>query len=229
MIDTIKVKLQDCGKLTQNTRVILSFGAASGGFEFAMQLRKDIMDVYNKKWEKDLSFVYLDAESLKGESGTMFTWDNTLGIYKMSNEKWAKFYKDAMSQCDYMIFLLSDPWLSSQWCWQEFEWYYDTIKTKNITPILLVFKDAQKYLDPAKVGDNKADEKVIKLKKILSALIEIKGCVVCPINSDPDPALGQIEVEGQTYKYTYRYTCTEEERSAILNSVRLTVLPEPKL
>src|SRR5687768_5724406 len=97
-----------------NTRVILSFGGASGGFEFAMELRRNIMQKYNLPFNGNPAFVYLDAESLKVDPGTKYTWDEKLGIFKMSNPFWKAFYQGAMGNSKTMIFLLTGQWLRSQ-------------------------------------------------------------------------------------------------------------------
>ena len=81
------------GKYTASTRVILSFGAAYGGFEFAMQLRSDIMERAGKPWNDDPAAVYLDHQSLKNAPGTKCEWDVEHGIHKMSNAWWKDFYK----------------------------------------------------------------------------------------------------------------------------------------
>ena len=42
--------------------------------------------------------MYLDAESLKKQVKTTYSWDDKLGIYKMANPFWKEFYQGAMKQ-----------------------------------------------------------------------------------------------------------------------------------
>jgi len=130
----------------KDTRVLLSFGSAAGGFEFAMELRRNIMGKYGRKFLDDPYFVYVDAESLREDKKTGYTWDEKLGIYKMSNPFWKEFYLGAMDECQYMVYLISKPWLTSNWCWDEFKWYEHVTTKKSIAPIFVVFKDAQDIL-----------------------------------------------------------------------------------
>lgn len=202
----------------ENTRVLLSFGAAAGGFEFAMELRRNIMCKYRKTEQADPYFVYIDAESLRGDPQTRYTWDPGLGIYKMSNPCWDTFYKSAMSRCDYMVFLLSAPWLRSNWCWDEFAWYERVITEKSVTPIFVVFKDAQAILSgSSKVKDGRGGEH--DLKPLWQQMISHKNAAVIDIVTEVAPEVGTVVVEGATYAYTHKYVCSSMELSAILNKI----------
>ncbi|MDR3640060.1 MAG: hypothetical protein P4L39_01910 [Humidesulfovibrio sp.] len=204
----------------EKTRVLLSFGAAAGGFEFAMQLRKDIMDKYKKTEQTDPYFTYIDAESLRNDVETKYTWDQNLGIYKMSNPCWDTFYKSAMSKCDYMVFLISEPWLKSNWCWDEFNWYQMVLTEKSITPIFVVFKDALSILNGNnKVKDGKGN--IHDLKPIWQLMITHKNASTVIINTDPDPGVAKVIVDGATYTYTHKYVCNTQELSAILTKINV--------
>jgi len=202
----------------ENTRVLLSFGAAAGGFEFAMELRRNIMGKYHKTEQTDPYFVYIDAESLRGDPQTRYTWDQGLGIYKMSNPCWDTFYKSAMSKCDHMVFLLSAPWLTSNWCWDEFAWYERVITEKSVTPVFVVFKDAQAILDGGnKVKDGKGGEH--DLKSLWQQMISHRNAAVIDINTEASAEVGRVVVEGATYTYTHKYVCSSMELSAILSKI----------
>lgn len=200
------------------TRVLLSFGAAAGGFEFAMALRRDIMGKYGKSEQADPEFVYVDAESLRNEAQTRYTWDAALGIYKMSNPCWDTFYKSAMSRCDFMVFLLSAPWLKSNWCWDEFQWYQLVLAQRAVTPVFVVFKDAQAALaGSSMVRDAKGGQH--DLKPLWQQMIAHKNAAVIDISSEAEAGLGTVSVEGASYTYTHKYVCSAQERQAILNKV----------
>ena len=57
-----------------DTKVLLSFGAVQGGFEFAMQLRLDIYKKISRSFEADPYFCYVDAESLRTNQVTKYTY-----------------------------------------------------------------------------------------------------------------------------------------------------------
>ena len=86
---------QVVGSFTDHTRVIISFGAAFGGFEFALQLRHDIMRAKNQKHP---AYCYLDAISLQAAADTRYPWDEKYHIFKMQNPHWAQFYESAMAR-----------------------------------------------------------------------------------------------------------------------------------
>jgi hypothetical protein len=204
------------------TRVVLSFGAAAGGFEFAMELRRNIMAKYGKQFLDDPTFVYLDAESLREDQATRYTWDDKLGIWKMSNEFWKQYYGSAMDNCQYMVFLISEPWLRSNWCWEEFNWYQRIITEKSVAPIFVVFKDGGRILnDGAKVKDSKGGEH--DLKPLWQQIVTNPKTQVVDIATDPAPGVGTVEVEGKTYTYTHKYVCSESELSAILGKIVIRV------
>jgi hypothetical protein len=204
------------------TRVLLSFGAAAGGFEFALQLRKDIMDKYKKTDQTDPRFTYVDAISLKGDAETHYDWDPERGIFKMSNKNWETFYKTGMSQCDYMVFLISEPWLKSNWCWDEFAWYEKVLTEKAVTPVFIVFKDAQTILNGSnKVLDGKGKEH--DLKSLWHQMITHKNAAVIDINTDPAPGVFKVVVEDETYTYTHKYVCNSQELSNILTKIKVNM------
>ncbi len=201
------------------TRVLLSFGAAAGGFEFALQLRKDIMDKFKKTDMNEPRFVYVDAISLEGDTESHYEWDPGRGIFKMSNADWREHYLTGMRQCAYMVFLISGPWLTSNWCWDEFQWYLQAVTEHPVKPVFIVFKDAQGILNGSgKVKDGKGTEH--DLRPMWQEMIARPGAVVVDIATDPEPAVGHVVVEGATYSYTHRYVCSESERAFILSKIK---------
>ncbi len=106
---------------TEKTRVLMSFGAVDGGFEFGMQLRLDIYQKFGKNADADPAFCYLDAESLRVDSTTKYTYDLKSDKIMMENPDWDKYYESAMKYCKTMILLITKQWLTSKWCWKELD------------------------------------------------------------------------------------------------------------
>jgi hypothetical protein len=162
----------DAQKLTESTRVIVSFGAREGGFELTAQLRLDIMDRYGKrrvvrdpagKWlrtEADDAFCYLDAITLKDASGTSYDQlklkkkvngverEVAVDLNKMANPYWNTYYPAAVGNAAVMIFQITTPWLESEYCLEEFGWFImQGLKNmeagKEIACIFMVFPEAE--------------------------------------------------------------------------------------
>jgi hypothetical protein len=212
------------------THVLLSFGAINGGFEFAMALRWDIMKKLGKKWEDEPHFVYLDAESLRDDSETKYPWDGKLGIYKMSNANWKKHYIDAMIECSHMIFLISEPWLKSKWCWDEYNWYLKVVaEGKLITPIFVIFKDAEKILTSNNIIEDSEGTKHNLKDSIILTGINNSSCIV-DIKSDSLGELKNVKAcvkppdgsESKVYEYVYKYVCSKSELNQILSKIKIS-------
>lgn len=206
------------GEFTSSTRVILSFGSALGGFEFALQLRHDIMQSRGMSWDDDPAYIYVDAASLIKQAQTQYTWDEKLGIYKMSNPFWAQFYKDAMDNATNMIFLVTQQWLSSQWCWEELDFYAERFrKNPNIKPIFVVFPDAVPILKKNEIVLRDGSKR--HPSQIWNEIKNISNSCVIDIETAPIPDLQTVIVEGATYTYHYRYVCNESELNKIISSI----------
>jgi hypothetical protein len=163
---------QTVQEFTASTRVIVSFGARDGGFDLTLQLRLDIMDRYGKRrvhrlptgkflrMESDESFCYLDAVSLEKAGGTTYTQmkvekvvgglkkDVGIDVFKMANPFWNKYYPQAMANAAVMIFQITQPWLASQYCLEEFAWFMiqgvNNLEVgKPVYCIFMVFEEAK--------------------------------------------------------------------------------------
>lgn len=208
------------GELTDHTRVILSFGSAFGGFEFAMQLRYDIMQKAGIGWDENLAYVYLDAASLKHQKDSNYPWDQRLGIYKMNNPLWKAFYEGALNHARSMIFLLTEQWLTSQYCWEELTFFIERFdKNPNIRPVFVIFPDAVDILNQDEV--ELRDKTKRKPIEIWSEMKAVPGSTVVDIKTPPDNSLQTIVVEGESYEYHYEYMCNEAELNEIINSLNL--------
>jgi hypothetical protein len=160
---------EDVGRLTDTTRVIVSFGARDGGFELTAQLRLDIMDRYGMRQidkfpdgtvvaSGDQSFCYLDAITLEGAKGTKYDplkikkfkgsdVEVAVDLNKMSNPYWDTFYPAAVSKAAVMIFQVTVPWLRSAFCMEELAWFVlqglKNLKDGKETPcVFMVFPEA---------------------------------------------------------------------------------------
>ena len=124
--------------MNENIKVIASFGAANGGFELIWSLKRDIDKEYGE------GTTYLDAISLEHHNLTNYTWNDDLGIWKMSNQAWAELFSDAMGRSKCIIFCITKEWLNSFYCWQEFLWF---IEHKEIVPIFLLTQEAMDIIN----------------------------------------------------------------------------------
>lgn len=197
-------------------KVLMSFGAVNGGFELAWDIHNEI----EKKLGKDS--VYLDAISLKNTAGTEYNWDSNLGIYKMSNPDWNTFYEKAMKNSVCMIFLITNVWLESFYCWHEYEMLkkqiIDPIRPV-IKPIFILFSEAITTINTKEIitvrNPDKSPQRIIKVDEYCEDLGKFFNFYdnkdhFEAVNS-PRSAPGHVIVEGETYSYNYLYTLTGSE------------------
>lgn len=138
---------ESLGRVTDSTRVIISFGTRKGGFELTNQLRMDIMRRYGQAVlrrdargvmqlvELDRSFCYLDAVTLNGTPGASWLQPHVerevngqkqsilIDEWQSRNEYWNHYYPAAMSHSAVMVYLITRPWTDSKFCVQELAWY----------------------------------------------------------------------------------------------------------
>lgn len=121
-----------------DVKVLISFGAAGGGFELAWAIKHDLDEILGN------GSTYLDAIFLSDDEHTRLTWSEQLGIWKMSNDNWLRHYVDAMNSCKSMLFIITEEWLESYYCWDEFLQF---LKTPNCKPFFLITEQAFKKLE----------------------------------------------------------------------------------
>lgn len=148
---TEKLTEEEIGQIVKNTQIVLSFGSANGGFDIASKAYSIIKTRYEKQnlytlYSVDDALVYLDAKTLKGKKGTK-TEDG-----KVLNAQWKEIYLEAIRNANAMLFIITDAWLKSAWCWQEFGWYLekknDTSGRKKPLNVRFLFeKNARNRLD----------------------------------------------------------------------------------
>lgn len=126
---TEKLTEEEIKQIVKNTQIVLSFGSAKRGFDIASEAYSIIKTRYEGQnlytlYSVDDALVYFDAETLKGKKGTK-TEDG-----KVLNDQWKEIYLEAIRNANAMLFIITDAWLESPWCWQEFGWY---LEKKNDT------------------------------------------------------------------------------------------------
>jgi hypothetical protein len=109
--------LPDVAAMTGNTKVLMSWGAADGGFQYAMDLREKLMRL--RHWT-DPCAVYLDAKSIRGFPGE-YPNPNIQGA--VLNTHWKEYYQAAMRNAKVMVFIATPAWLASPWCAAEHQWF----------------------------------------------------------------------------------------------------------
>lgn len=126
---TEKLTEEEIKQIVKNTQIVLSFGSAKRGFDIASEAYSIIKTRYEGQnlytlYSVDDALVYFDAKTLKGKKGTK-TKDG-----KVLNDQWKEIYLEAIRNANAMLFIITDAWLESPWCWQEFGWY---LEKKNDT------------------------------------------------------------------------------------------------
>jgi hypothetical protein len=86
-----------------------------------MQLRMDIYRKFGKNPGHDSAFCYLDAESLRNDAKTSYTYQTATDKNMMASPYWDKYYEAAMRHCRTMILFITKEWLVSKWWWRELD------------------------------------------------------------------------------------------------------------
>ena len=100
---------------TKNTKVVLSFGAADGGYELAKDLRERLMHMGG--WD-DPCAVYLDGES----NNSLDDFNKDQIALDCGEAYWMALFKQAMRQAQAMVFIVTPQWNTSTWCLGEHQW-----------------------------------------------------------------------------------------------------------
>ena len=201
--------------------VLISFGGAMGGFEFTWDLLRRIVE------EKKMT-AYLDAISLEHDENTMYRWDKTLGVYKMSNPNWDTFYSDAMDNCKYMIFIITKPWLHSYYCLHEFKMFLERVNNPKhlITPIFVIFKEAMDeilqnkgIIVPRPEGEMtiKDAELVLEYRDFYTYMTNKK---YIEVDSKDAPGKVVFESKGEIYKTEFNYALDDGITKQILSYLK---------
>lgn len=153
---TEKLTEEEIKQIVKNTQIVLSFGSAKRGFDIASEAYSIIKTRYEGQnlytlYSVDDALVYFDAETLKGKKGTK-TEDG-----KVLNAQWKEIYLEAIRNANAMLFIITDAWLESKWCWQEFGWY---LEKKNDT------SGRKKPLNVRFLLEKNADDRLFRNKKV---------------------------------------------------------------
>ena len=187
--------------------VVISFGARNGGFELAWDIRNRILQYtygihLTDAWETP---VYLDALSLRYDPGTTYDWNPVLGIYQMLNPAWEAFYRQAMAQCKYMIFIITPEWCESRWCWMEYDLYISLFRNR-IEPIFVVFPGVTYNMAPNLVLATQLDNDITA---------NVNHVIQIPYHHEIPPVLSDGIV------YNYHYTLDNLDTMRILSLLEI--------
>lgn len=196
------------------TKVLISFGAAKGGFEFAMQLRHDIYRDCAVDPEKDPTFCYLDAEALRSVAGTTYTYKPGPDTNYMRNPHWEQHYRNAMSACSVMVLLITQQWLLSQYCWLELDLLVKLAEERPwVKTVVVMWPDGASILHTrswTESGGNQRNPGDLSAR--LDRLAKANYFRVGSSGSIKGKVAG-----GDTNEFAY--SCSDPERRAILSSV----------
>lgn len=202
---------------TATTRVLISFGARRGGFEFAMALRQEIYAKFGRKPDADPGFCYIDAESLRGDANTTYNRDAKVDMNFMRNPNWDSHYESAMSNCRTMILMITREWLSSPFCWHELGMLQRIAAKKNgmLKVVLVVWPDAQGLLQGGAFTDR--DGKPRSGRDLWKSFFTLPGATSIHVSGGSAPGSALIESTGGVNEFSY--ACTEGECQQILRAV----------
>src|SRR5262245_15068516 len=62
---------------------------------------------------------WLIREGWSGENDIFLDLDPERGI--AAGQRWARALEDAATRCEAVLFLVSEVWLASNWCWDEYQ------------------------------------------------------------------------------------------------------------
>jgi TIR domain len=218
--------------LTANTRVLVSFGARSGGMEFVMQLRYDIYKKFGRSPSADPGFCYLDAESLRSESKTKYKYDTATDTNFMSNPEWDSYYDSAMNYCRTMILLITKQWLESEWCWKELEMLVSKAEKKpDLRVIVVYWPDAQELMQKNSWPDrNKGKTNGVSYtpQQFNRRIQKFRNIFALNVSGQQPPIIGQLMATGASGlsaltprggENTFAYSLSEAESNLILANI----------
>ena len=193
-----------------DVKVLISFGAAGGGFELAWAIKHDLDEILGN------GSTYLDAISLSDDAHTRFTWSEQLGIWKMSNDNWFKHYVDAMNSCKSMLFIITKEWLESYYCWDEFLQFR---KTPNCKPFFLITEQAFKKLGNGGLKKLSNSGKVlVQDKTVLKEVIE--GNVYYFISEENSPNAYEWRISDTiVYRYNTKYSLLSGDSQHLISNI----------
>ncbi len=196
--------------MIDNVKVIISFGARNGGFELTWALKKEIDDLLGA------NIAYLDAISLEADSLTKYTWNEDLGIWKMSNENWYEYYEKAMNKSHFMIFLITKEWLDSYYCWQEWAM---CMRSSGIIPIFLVSDESINIIENglSETISSTTGEQLNEDLRNLYQMMQNNLCII--LDNQNIPGTYTWECGSKQYVYNALYSISEESTKLILDVI----------
>jgi hypothetical protein len=205
---------------TENTKVLMSFGAWTGGFEFAMQMRLDIYRKFGKNPDGDPAFCYLDAESLRTDAKTSYTYHAATDKNMMANPYWDKYYESAMRNCRTMILFITKEWLVSKWCWRELDMLIRTAEKRPALKVIVVmFPDGAAKLKTSTWTERQEGGVARSPQDLAARLDRLTNAFYIRVSGSP-AIVGAITKGGATVgSNTFAYSCSEAESNLIIANV----------
>ena len=198
---------------TPNTKVLISFGSAEGGFEFAMALRQEVYAHFHWEQESEPGYCYVDAESLRRDGKTTYDRNETLDTNFMRNKDWKHHYGSAMKDCSTMIILLTAQWLRSEYCWGELEMLEEIAASRGggMKVVVVVWPDARALLSGGSFPDRK--NQVRSEGEFMGTRGKIPGgWTTIEVSGASGPGRALIERTGGANNYIYACTAAETQR-----------------
>ena len=95
----------------RNSLVVISFGAAGGGFQLSQDLRRFMLGYLG--WVEGL--IYHDYASLVGHPQSRLV-TGADGVTRQLNDHWNLYFTNALEASPVMVIVASEAWCNSAWC-----------------------------------------------------------------------------------------------------------------
>ena len=95
----------------RDSLVVISFGAAGGGFQLSQDLRRFMLSYLC--WDDGL--IYHDYASLVGHPQSRLVMGAD-GVTRQLNDNWNIYFANALDASPVMVIVASESWCSSAWC-----------------------------------------------------------------------------------------------------------------
>jgi hypothetical protein len=200
----------DVGKYTKDTKVILSFGSAAGGFQYALALRRAI---YVQRFMLDPNtaspgLVYMDTASILTEPHLTWTWNDVIKELTAKNAYWKDLWTGGLLSAGTVIFCVTAAWIESASCQAELELYKAQFaKNNKLVGVFVVFPDAKAKFDSWQLS-NKASP--------ISGLFNTR---VIRASGGAAPGGATFMFEGHTIPITFNYATSHTETEAIMRCI----------
>lgn len=183
---------------TKDVSTLISFGAANGGFEFAVAVQHGLMQ---KHGDMSYSKHYVDATSLRHHPSSSYSKiKEDIDVYKMNTPYWDIAYKSGMNNAKSMIFFITPEWLNSSYCKQELDWF-QSAQNQNIKAVFVIFREAANHPHIGVINqfvDNNPDK-----------------CVELCVENIADPSLAAVSID-KHQNLSFKYAINTDTWKSII-------------